>query len=261
RAAAAATEVKTFSHLMDTLAEGAGSGWAQTFEILIGDFNEAKTLWTAVNEEIGGFISRSADSRNAMLEGWSDLGGRDDLIQGFANIYNAVMGLIKPIQQAFRSIFPKSTFVDLKNLTQGFENFTERHKMGENVTKGIRAIFTAFFLVIKVGVEILKGVVRYVWDFIGLLSGMSGGLLAVVGVFGTWIKQLSDFVKESGAIQGFFDMLMQAREAVFGPLVDMANKLFYALAFLMEGDRFNALLMLQRALLPIRPAIRSEERR
>src|SRR5690606_2031669 len=36
RAAAAATEVKTFSHLMDTLAEGAGSGWAQTFEILIG---------------------------------------------------------------------------------------------------------------------------------------------------------------------------------------------------------------------------------
>ena len=45
RAFAAAQEVKTFSQLIDTLKEAVGSGWSQSFEILVGDFNEAKALW------------------------------------------------------------------------------------------------------------------------------------------------------------------------------------------------------------------------
>ncbi len=63
-----AQDVKTFSQLMDTLKESVGSGWAQTFEIIFGDFEEAKRRWTSVNEEIGGILQRSADARNALLE-------------------------------------------------------------------------------------------------------------------------------------------------------------------------------------------------
>ena len=39
KAFAAAQDVKTFSQLMDTLKEAAGSGWANTWEILFGDFD------------------------------------------------------------------------------------------------------------------------------------------------------------------------------------------------------------------------------
>src|SRR5690606_41281649 len=67
RATAAATEVKTFSHLMDTLAEAQGSGWAKSMEIVIGDFDEAKSLWTAVNNEIGG---RSEERRVGKESRW-----------------------------------------------------------------------------------------------------------------------------------------------------------------------------------------------
>ncbi len=63
-----AQDVKTFSQLMDTLKESVGSGWAQTFELIFGDFEEAKRRWTIVNEEIGGIIQRSTDARNALLE-------------------------------------------------------------------------------------------------------------------------------------------------------------------------------------------------
>ena len=67
RATKAATEVKTFSHMMDTLRESAQSGWAQTWETILGDFDEGKTLWTSLNEVIGGWISKSADKRNGLL--------------------------------------------------------------------------------------------------------------------------------------------------------------------------------------------------
>lgn len=63
----AATKVKTFTQLMDTLKEAAQSGWAQTWEILVGDFEKAKELWTGVSDVLGGFISKSAERRNELL--------------------------------------------------------------------------------------------------------------------------------------------------------------------------------------------------
>ena len=66
---AAAQDVKTFSQLMDTLKEAAGSGWAQTWKIIIGDFEEAKGLFTAMSNEFGGIIDSMAKARNQLLEG------------------------------------------------------------------------------------------------------------------------------------------------------------------------------------------------
>lgn len=65
----AATKVKTFSQLLDTLKEAAQSGWSQTWRLVIGDFEEARTLWTSVSDAIGGIISKSADARNAVVSG------------------------------------------------------------------------------------------------------------------------------------------------------------------------------------------------
>ena len=63
----AATKVKTFSQLIDTAKEAIGSGLAQSFEILFGDFEEAKDLWTGVSDAINGVISADADARNRLL--------------------------------------------------------------------------------------------------------------------------------------------------------------------------------------------------
>ena len=42
KAFAAAQDVKTFSQLMDTLKESAQSGWAETWQLIVGDYEEAK---------------------------------------------------------------------------------------------------------------------------------------------------------------------------------------------------------------------------
>ena len=63
----AATKVKTFTQLLDTLKESAQSGWAQTWELIIGDFEEAKSFFTELSDMFGGIIGQSADRRNSLL--------------------------------------------------------------------------------------------------------------------------------------------------------------------------------------------------
>lgn len=63
----AATKVKTFTQLMDTLREAAGSGWAKTWQIMLGDFEEAKEFFTGLSDYFGEMIGGSADARNNVL--------------------------------------------------------------------------------------------------------------------------------------------------------------------------------------------------
>lgn len=69
KATQAATEVKTLSQLFDTLKESAQSGWAQSWEIIVGDFDEATVLFTELSEIFGGILNDSANARNNLLEG------------------------------------------------------------------------------------------------------------------------------------------------------------------------------------------------
>ena len=69
KATEAATKVKTFTQLWDTLKEAAQSGWARSWELLIGNLEQAKELLTSISKVVGGFIDRTSDWRNTLLEG------------------------------------------------------------------------------------------------------------------------------------------------------------------------------------------------
>ena len=69
KAYAAAQDVKTFTQLFDTLKEAAQSGWAQTWELIIGDFDEAKEFLTGLSNTFGGIIDAMSDARNKLLGG------------------------------------------------------------------------------------------------------------------------------------------------------------------------------------------------
>lgn len=80
----AATQVNTFSKMMDTLKETAQSGWAKTWEILFGDLNQATTLWTNLNNFFSGIIDGMSDFRNNLLEG--ALSPWDNLLKKFESV-------------------------------------------------------------------------------------------------------------------------------------------------------------------------------
>lgn len=90
RATAAASDVKTYTMLMDTLKEAAESGWAETFEIIIGDFNEAKELFTKLSDIFSEILGESARKRNSLLE--AALGDSSKITKrAFHDVYDSVL--------------------------------------------------------------------------------------------------------------------------------------------------------------------------
>ena len=121
----AATKVKTFTQLFDTMKEAAQSGWTQTWEYIIGDFEEAKTFFTMLSDEFQSVIGASADARNSVFEFWHDQGGRELLIGALQNVYSILKGIGQIANTAFRAIFPRTTGEQLVNLSQKIYDFTE----------------------------------------------------------------------------------------------------------------------------------------
>lgn len=81
----AATKVKTFTQLFDTLKEAAQSGWTKTWEIIVGDFGEAKDLLTEISDTFGAIIGESGDARNELLSGALSTGWKQLLNQGLTD--------------------------------------------------------------------------------------------------------------------------------------------------------------------------------
>ena len=81
----AATKVKTFTQLFDTLKEAAQSGWTKSWEIIIGDFGEAKEFLTSISDSLSDVINKSADARNSMLAGGLSSGWKQLLNEGIAD--------------------------------------------------------------------------------------------------------------------------------------------------------------------------------
>lgn len=122
----AATKVKTFTQLWDTLKESAQSGWTETWEILVGDFDEAKALLTEVSNTIGGIIGESAQARNELLSGGLSSGWKQLLNQGIAD----EAGFIESIQTVARESGDA-----FDQLVADSDSFTDALKQG--LTEGV----------------------------------------------------------------------------------------------------------------------------
>lgn len=67
KAYAAAQDVKTWTQLVDTTKEAIGSGWAETFELIVGDFDEAKELFTRMSKAIDKVVGSISNARNKFI--------------------------------------------------------------------------------------------------------------------------------------------------------------------------------------------------
>ena len=216
RAFAAAQDVKTFTQLMDTLKEAVGSGWAMTWEILFGDFEEAKTLWTSLSNSIGGFIDAQSDARNSMLQGWKDMGGRTALIEAAKNAFEGLASVVKPISEGFREIFPPMTAERLYNITNALKEFTSHLKLSDSASANLKSTFKGIFAVLDIGKQAFSALFNAIFPLFGGLDNLGGGILKVTGSFGDWLVNLDEVIKKNDvfnkAIQGVIEFVKKAGE-------------------------------------------------
>ena len=214
----AATDVKTFSQLIDTTKEALGSGWTNTFEIIFGDFEEAKELWSGVADVISDVVNRSSESRNNLLQGWKDLGGRTELIKGLSNVFESLGKVVSTVSNAFRKVFPPTTSQQLMGITKAFTSFTESLVPSESTLNKIGRVAEGVFSIFDIGVQAVKAVGEAISTAFGSdsMGGLLDNLLDIAAGFGDWLVGLDNSIKQFGVFEGAAKAVGSAINGVLG---------------------------------------------
>ena len=122
-AAKAAQEAKTFTEAIDSTKDAVSSGWMKTFEIIFGNYEEAKEMWTNLANFLWEAFASGSESRNKLMEEWKELGGRDDLIEGVGNSLRAILNIVTALKGGIAEIFPSPDATQLVALTKKVKEF------------------------------------------------------------------------------------------------------------------------------------------
>lgn len=223
----AATKVKTFSQLIDTLKEAVGSGWSQSFQTIFGNFEEAKTLWTEASLTINSFVQDSSDARNKILSDWKKLGGRTVLIDSIKKAFASLMSVVQPIKDAFHEIFPSKTGKDLYDLTVRVRDFFKNLRVGSQTSENLKRTFRGLFALLDIGKQIISGIFHVIGMLFGAFSKGSGSILNLTGNVGDFLVSLDEAIKKGGFLTKFFDGL--------GTVLSLPILLFSSLSEIITG--------------------------
>jgi tape measure domain-containing protein len=203
----AATQVKTLPQVFDVARESIGSGWAKTFQLIFGDFEQAKETFTGLSNFINGFIKKVSDARNKVLGEWSELGGRDALIDNIIIAWDNLERILKAVYEAFRQVFPPTTGEQLYDLTVMFGELMLKLTPSPQLLDNIRRIFAGLFAALHIGWTVIKEVVRVFFDLFGVIGKGSGGFLGFVASIGDFVVAIDKAITKGGALRGIFDAL------------------------------------------------------
>ena len=195
-----ATQIRTFSQMIGTWQEALGSGWAETWRILIGDFNQAQQLFTAVGNWVGGVINALSQARNDFLKGFVALGGREEILRSLLNIFWAVVKVLGQVGTAFRRVFLNASPEGLYKIVKAFADFTEKLTITNNFAEKLEWTFTGLFSVFHIFATIIGEVAQVIFTVASHIiqalfpafTGINSGVFQITKVLGKaiyWFDQ------------------------------------------------------------------------
>ena len=200
KASESATQIRTFTQMIGTWQEVLGSGWAETWRIIIGDFADAQVLFTSVGNWVGDLIAEMSDARNSFLKTWAALGGRTELLRGLHNIFLALVKIIGQVVSAFRDVFSNASAQGLFDMTKAFADFTEKLIITDNFADKLQWTFTGLFsifhilwtVISEVGQVIFTVAAHIIGAFFPAVTGINSGVFQLTKMLGKvifWFDQ------------------------------------------------------------------------
>ena len=220
----AATKVRTWTQLLGTLQESVGSGWGKTFELLIGDFEQATELFTAVNNAIGPMINNMSDMRNNLLQGWVDLGGRTKALEAFASLWKGLGEILKPISKAFGDVFKPLKPEQLMAVTNAFKNFADKLRPTEEQVSQLRDAFRGVFSIFSIAGKVIGTAVSVISRLLGVVAPAGGSFLKFAAGIGKWIYNVDQAITKADIFAKIGDAIVAGFQKAADFIVDFGNK-------------------------------------
>lgn len=220
----AAQEARTWGDAVDSVKDAVSTGWMNTFELIFGNQEEATQLWTDLANAMYDVFAGGAEARNEMLKEWKESGGRDDLIQSFWNIWDAVSKVTGSIKEAFGEIFAPLTSGKLLSMTANLKKFTASLIVSDEIADKLKRAFKGVFAVF----DIFKKVLGTVGDAIAKLLGSDGlkdlgnTLLDAAASVGDFLVTLNESFSTDGLV-GMFDKIVTGISDLFSGVLNSAG--------------------------------------
>lgn len=240
-----ATRVRTFRQMMDAFGESIGSGWQQTFSLIIGNLEESYEFWTPINDILSGLVGKFFELQNGSLELWRSLGGRENLLEGINNILRSISDVLGAIGQGFMSAFGGNWRIGsrLAGITEMVTDFTEHLILSEEELGYLKDFFSGLFEPISLIVDILFEFARALFNAGDGASEMettadsvySGigqfrkALLQVLGYIGSILKAGGDFIRDNKIVRKVITSFVKIVTKLFSGLVKVISAPFYLL--------------------------------
>lgn len=220
----AATKVKTFSQLIDTTAEALGSGWASIFRTIFGDFERARTMWTAVSDVVNTGIGTFFDAIQGILDRWDKLGGWEEWWYGLGELWLAIAKPLKAIGEGFFSAFQGDAGKALYDFSYYFRHsISQWLMMSDDFANNLGKIFKMAGELISPVLEVLIGFASAIVQ-IGVAAFKIGVILAgifvkpmiliaakvgdIISVFGDWFGQMLGVTDILGGLAKVLDWIV-----------------------------------------------------
>lgn len=220
----AATKVKTFSQLIDTTAEALGSGWASIFRTIFGDFERARTMWTAVSDVVNGGIGTFFDALQGILDRWDELGGWEEWWYGLGELWTAIAKPLKAIGEGFFSAFQGDAGKALYDfsyyfrhsisqwlmMSDGFaNNLGKIFKMaGELISPVLEVLIGFTSAIVQIGVAAFKIGVILAGIFVKPMILIAAKVGDIVSVFSDWFGQMLGGTDVLGGLAKVLDWIV-----------------------------------------------------
>ena len=235
----AATEVKTVTQLLDTMKESVQSGWATSWEYIIGDKEEATKLLTGISNAFENLMGPSTEARNNMLKFWNEAGGRDDVIKGFTNIFQSLGKGFKSIGEAWNEVFPSMSGEKLVELSAKFKDFTENFKMSDETASKLKNTFKGVFSVFDTVKDAIVGVVKGFTPLLGVIKPIGSGFLTITSSIGSFVSKIGDAANRSKIFEKIGNGIKTAFEAVGTALSTAGDKVSEFISKMSVGNVFD----------------------
>lgn len=220
----AATKVKTFSQLIDTTAEALGSGWASIFRTIFGDFERARTMWTAVSDVVNGGIGTFFDALQGILDRWDELGGWEEWWYGLGELWTAIAKPLKAIGEGFFSAFQGDAGKALYDFSYYFRHsISDWLMMSDDFANNLGKVFKMAGELLSPVLEVLIGFASAIVQ-IGVAAFKIGMILAgifikpmiliaakvgdIVSVFSDWFGQMLGGTDILGGLSKVLDWIV-----------------------------------------------------
>lgn len=176
------------------------------------------------------------------LEGYSkqirELSGREHLMQSLWNLMDAATAIAKPIREAFQEIFPSKTGEEIKGFAQWLDNITKKLIISDDTAKKIKTTAEGVFSVLRVGKDILEGIISGMARVLNLTKPLADILLDAASAAGEFASEITKGLHPLETIGTWVTDFVNAAAPVLYSFGSTADKIFAQFA---QGakDAFN----------------------